>query len=327
MNRTAIAILASLVCAVGALPQPGPASANPRAARVAVLTPGLAFAPVLEGLREGLAQRGYKEGVNLTLLVEDTSGGARDASARAAALVDARPDVLVSVATAHTAIAKRATSTIPIVFAWVGDPVQSGFVASYASSGNNLTGVSVYSAPLSAKRLEILQQVAPRIRSVLAVAAANDSIAEISLRVLQQAAMERHVEVIRRDVGSRDDIVRALQGLPKGSFDAIFHVPSLLVGAHIDLLIKRAKDDRVPLIVHEDTMVTAGALISYGADFRLVGLQAADPVTRILAGAKPSEIPVQIPDKLFVSVNLATARAIGLKIPRAVLERAERIFE
>src|SRR5262249_2082642 len=132
---------------------------------------------------------------------------------------------------------------------------------------------------------------------------------------------------IRRDVATRDDIVRELAALPKGAFDAIYHVPSGLVSAHIGLLIQRARADRVALMAHEDELVDAGALASYGANYRRMGQQTARVVDRVLGGVPPAEIPIQIPDKLTLAINLVTARTIGLKPPLAILERAERIVE
>lgn len=297
-----------------------------RTVKVAVLTPGLSFGEVLAGIREGLGHLGYRENVNLTLLVEDTKGSGGDVKAQAQALVAAKPDVLVTVGTSATVAAKAATTTIPIVFTWVGDPVRSGLVPNYASSGNNLTGLSVYSGPLSGKRLEIMREIAPDARRVLCLVA-NESIAEISFTVTQKTADQLGVTLVRRDVTSRDDIVRELAALPKGAFDAIYHVPSGLVSAHIGLVIQRAREDKVPLMAHEDEMVAAGALASYGANYRRMGRQTARVVDRVLTGASPAEIPIQIPDKLVLAINLATARTIGLKPPLTLLERAERIIE
>ena len=302
------------------------AAAPARTVKVAVLTPGLSFGEVLEGFREGLSQLGYRENVNLILAVEDTKGTGPDVKAQAQALVAANPDVLVTVGTSHTVAAKEATTTIPIVFTWVGDPVRSGLVANYASSGNNLTGLSVYSGPLSGKRLEILKEIAPGSRRILCLVA-KESIAEISFGLAQRTADQLGLVLIRRDVATRDDIVRALGALPKGSFDAIYHVPSGLVTAHIGLLIERAREDRVALMAHEDELVAAGALASYGANYRRTGQQTARVVDRVLAGVPPAEIPIQIPDKLTLAINLVTARTIGLKPPLAILERAERIVE
>jgi len=301
------------------------AAAPARTVKIAVLTPGLSFGEVLAGFRDGLSQLGYREHVNLNLVVEDTQGTGADVKAQAQALVAGKPDVIVTVGTSHTVAAKEATTAIPIVFTWVGDPVRSGLVANY-SSGNNLTGLSVYSGPLSGKRLEILKEIAPGSRRVLCLVA-RESIAEISFSLAQRTAEQLGLSLIRRDVASRDDIVRELGALPKGSFDAIYHVPSGLVTAHIGLLIQRSREDKVALMAHEDELVAAGALASYGANYRRMGQQTARVVDRVLGGVAPAEIPIQIPDKLTLAINLVTARTIGLKPPLAILERAERIVE
>jgi putative ABC transport system substrate-binding protein len=319
---TALWVIAIVVALASVLNAAPPA----RSVRIAVLTPGLSFGEILAGFREGLGQLGYREGSNLILLVEDTKGIGPEVRTQAQALIAAKPDVVVTIGTSHTAAAKAATSTIPIVFTWVGDPVKSGLVPSYASSGNNLTGVSVYSGPLSGKRLEILREIAPNVRRILCIVG-NDSIAEISFGIAQKTADQFGLVLIRRNVASRDDIIRELSVLPKGAFDAIYHVPSSLVSAHLNVLIQRAQQDRVGLMAHEDDFVSAGALASYGADYRRMGAQTARVVDKVLSGVAPAEIPIQVPDKLLLAVNLATAKAIGVKPPLAILERADRIVE
>ena len=303
------------------------AAAPARTVKIAVLTPGLSFG---EDLREtvvtALSQLGYREHVNLTLVVEDTKGTGSDVKAQAQTLVAGKPDVLVTVGTSHTVAAKMATTSIPIVFTWVGDPVRSELVASYTSSGNNLTGLSVYSGPLSGKRLEILKEIAPDSRRVLCLVA-KESIAEISFTLAQKTADQLGLTLIRRDVASRDDIVRELGVLPKGAFDAIYHVPSGLVTAHIGLLIARAREDKVALMAHEDELVAAGALASYGANYRRMGQQTARVVDRVLAGCRADRDPDPDSDKLTLAINLVTARTIRLKPPLALPERAERIVE
>ena len=301
--------------------------AQPRQYRVAVLTPGLAYSLVLKGFQDELAQLGYVEGKNVTLLVEDTQGVPPNLVQHAARLVAAKPDVLVTVTTPHTKAAKETTANVPIVFTWVGDPIRSGLITSYASSQNNLTGISVYSGPLSGKRLEILQEVAPDIKRILAIVATKDSIAESAFQLLNETAQKLEIQVLRRDVTTREEIEQVLRETPAGVADAIYHVPSSLVGAHIELLIQKAKQEKLPLIVHEDSMVNKGALVSYGADFRLQGMQAARLVAKILKGAHPAEMPIQTPDKLILAVNLTTAQAIGRGLPLSVLERADRIVE
>ena len=295
--------------------------------RVAVLTPGLTFGPALEGLREGLAQLGYPEGKNLTFIVEDTQGDVAVLGSRATRIVAAKPHLIVPLGTAATAAAKQATTTLPIVFGVVADPLRSGFITSYASSQNNLTGITNSAAPLSGKRLEVLQELTPGIKRLLVLVAAQESVATVSFQFLAEAASRLGIELVRHDVSSKEEIAQILQAVPKGSVDAIFHVPSSLVGASIDLLIHKAKEDRIPLSVHEPSMVEQGALVSYGADLRLLGRQAAKLVVKIMQGAKPSELPIQTPAQWLLTINLTTAKAIGLDISPRVLERTDRLVE
>jgi len=234
---------------------------------------------------------------------------------------------MFTIGTTPTAIAKQATTTLPIVFTLVADPLRSGFIASYASSQNNLTGITNSAGPLSGKRLEILQEIAPRIKHVLVLVAPQESAATLSCQFLAKATPKLAIELLRRDVTSVEDIEQILKALPKSAVGAIYHIPSSLVGTHVGLLVHKAEEDRLPLAVTDDSMVELGALVSYGSDIRLLGVQAAKLVAKILKGAKPSELSIQTPEKLFLAVNLTTARAIGLAIPRSILERTDRFVE
>lgn len=303
------------------------AGAQARHSRVAVFTPGLSFTPVLAGLQEGLAQLGYVEGQNVTLVVEDTRGAVPDLTQRAAQLAAAHPDVLVTVTTPHTKAARQATTRIPIVFTRVGDPLHYGLIASYASSQNNLTGISTYSNPLTGKRLELLQEIAPGIQRILAVVATNEENAQLAFQRLAETAQKLAIQVLRRDVTTREELAHVLRTTPPGAVEAIYHVPSLLVSSHMDLLIQKAKQDKLPLMVHEDSLVDQGALVSYGANSHRMGVQAAKLVTQILQGVPPAALPIQTPDTWFLALNLTTAKAIELPLPLSVLERADRLME
>jgi len=281
----------------------------------------------LEGLKEGLEHLGYVPGKNVTLVVEDTHGAVPDLVQRAAQLAEAKPDVLVTVGTPHTRAASQATTSVPIVFTRVGDPLQYGMIASYASSQNNLTGVSTYSGPLTGKRLELLREIAPEIKRILAVVAMNEANAQAAFERLAAVAQKLEIQVLRRDVTTREEIEQVLSAMSPGSVEAIFHVPSFLVSAHIDLLMQKAKQEKLPLIVHEDSMVDKGALVSYGGHSHPMGIQAAKLVAKLLEGAQPAQLPIQTPDKFIMTINLATAKAIGLALPRHILERADRWVE
>src|SRR6266851_8831643 len=182
--------------------------------QVAVLTPGLAFSPALEGLREGFAQLGYHEGKDIAFMVEDVQGEVASLAGRAASIVEAKPDVIFTVGTAAAIAAKQATTTLPIVFTFVADPLRSGLIASYASSKNNVTGVSTYAGQLSGKRLEILQEIVPGIKRVLVPVAPRESASEVSFQSLAEAAPKLGIELLRRDVTSKAELEQMLNALP-----------------------------------------------------------------------------------------------------------------
>jgi putative ABC transport system substrate-binding protein len=287
----------------------------------------LGFQQALEGLREGLAALGYTEGHNLTFHVEDARGEVARLPHLAARLVAAQPDLLFTITTAPAMAAKQATTTPPIVFTSVGDPLRAGLVASYASSQNNLTGVTSSAAPLSGKRLEVLQELAPGTTRVLVLVAAQEPTAQIAFQSLADVAPKLGITLLRQDVTSAEDAAQRLAAVPQGAIDALFHVPQSLLGFHLDLLIHKALADRIPLSVFDVGMVEQGALVSYGADQRLLGRQAAKLVVKILQGVKPAALPIQTPEKVLLAINLTTAKAIGFTIPQSLLERADRLVE
>ena len=294
---------------------------------VGVLTPGLAYDPVLQGLRQGLLKLGYREGREIKLLVEDCQGDVVYFEPRAAMLAEAKPNVFFTVATAPSMAVHRMARSIPMVFSVVGDPVQAGLVASFASSGNNVTGVTSSSAPLSGKRLEFLLQIAPKTKKILALVSVKENISEVSFKNLAETAQKLGVHILRRDVVNAKDVEKVLLEKWVGKADAVYHVPSILVSAQIDALIAKAIRERLPLTVYDDSQVDKGALVSYGGDFRSFGVQAAKLVVKILRGTKPAELPVETPDRLLLAVNAGTAKVIGLKIPDAILERADKVVE
>jgi len=295
--------------------------------RIGVLTPGGDFGSVVEGLRQGLAEAGYEEGKQITLIVEDTKMETLDPVKAALRLVAANPDLLVTVATSHAAAAKQVAGNIPVVFTLLTDPVQSGFVASYASSKNNFTGVANSVAQLSGKRLEMLKEMVPTMKRGLAVVAVKESIAQKSFQFLAESASKFGTQLVRRDVTTKEEIEKSLLDTPKGSVDAIIHVPAILLRNHIALLVEKAKRDRLPFGVHTEELVKKGALVSYGEDNRLIGIQSARIVIKVLKGIIPSDIPIETPERPVLVVNRTTAKIIGLPIPNKFLEHVDRIVE
>ncbi len=315
-----LAVGATWVCGVGAT------AAQPAPANIAVLTPGLNYDSVLVGLREGLAKVGYLEGRNLTLTIEDTKGETVNLDGRVAKLLDTKPDVFFAVATANSIAAKQATSTVPIVFTVVGDPVHAQLAASFASSRNNVTGVSSHSTLLTAKRLELLKDLAPKVKSVLVIVSINEASAKMGLPYLDEPAKKMAFRLVRRDIGSTDEFEKLLAEKWTG-IDGVFPMPSVFVGKSMQALVAKAHKERLPMVVSEESWVKAGALASYGTDFRLIGAQSARLVVKVLKGSKPAEIPIATPDQLVLTLNQSSAKAIGLKLPEKILERADRFFD
>ena len=309
------------------LPYAAALNAQSPPATVGVLTPGLHYEPVFNGLREGLEMLGYRENREVKFLVEDTKGSLDTLAERAAKLVAAKPDVLFTVATAPAIAVKQATQAIPIVFTIVGDPVQTGLVAGFGSSKNNLTGISSFGAQLSGKRLEILKEIAPRTKKVLVVVPVKEASGLVSFKYMEKAAKTLSFQIVRRDVTTRGEMETLLKEKWAGTVDAVFNVPSVLVVSLMESIVEMANRERLPLISFEQTHVQMGALATYSGGFRESGIQAAKLVSNILRGTKPEDLPIETPDRLMLAVNLATAKAIGLKIPRTVLERADRLVE
>jgi putative ABC transport system substrate-binding protein len=156
-------------------------------ARIGVFTPGLSLGPVREGMEEGLARPGFVGGKNITFIVDDTKGINKDLAPRVAQLLSVKLDVLFTVSTDHAQAAKRATSSVPIVFAWVGDPIRAGLIGGYAHSKSNLTGVTAIGDSLSGKRLEVFLEIAPKANRLLVIVAPKESVSVSAIRSLEVA--------------------------------------------------------------------------------------------------------------------------------------------
>lgn len=303
------------------------AAAQPLPQRIGVLTPGLTFEPALQGLREGLERLGLRPDKELSFTVQDTKGAGAELAEPAKKVLESAPHVLFAVTTAHAVAAKQLAGELPIVFVWVSDPVKSGLITGYGNSKSNVTGIMSYAVPLSGKRLEILKELAPAAKRILALVAPKEAISLESFKLVEQSAEKLRLEIVRREVSTKEDIEKVLAALPRGAIDAIYHVPSILVSSQVELLIKRSKEEKLPLMAHEAAMAERGALFTFGADFHQSGVQAARLVAKILKGSKPSEIPAETPDKLMLVVNRATAKLMGAKISREAITRADRIVE
>lgn len=295
--------------------------------RIGVLTPGFVMEPVLVGMREGLEKHGYSEGKNISFQIEDTQGGLQELPERAKKLVEQKVDAIFSITTTHTQAARAATATIPIVYGWVFNPVASALIAGYSSSKNNVTGVLSYSDALVGKRLELLQEFAPRAKRILTFYHPQEVVAVASLKILQETAKKLNQQIIAKEVMAKDEIPALLDRLGRKDVDAIYQMPSTVVTGAVDALIRKALAEKIPFGSLATEIAEQGALFAYGGDFRLVGAQAARLMAKVIRGEKPANIPSEAPDKYILVVNAKTAQAIGVKLTDKILDKVDRIVK
>jgi putative tryptophan/tyrosine transport system substrate-binding protein len=243
----------------------------------------------------------------------------------AAEFVRLKVDVIVTVGGA-VAAAKQATATIPIVFAYAGDPVGSGMVASLAKPGGNVTGLSVQSTDLAGKRLEILREIFPDVRRLAIIGNVEYAATVLEMGEAQVAARTLGLEVVKSEIRRAEDIAPAFEAL-KGAAEALYVCPDATMNANHARVNTLALGARLPTMHGIREYVEAGGLMSYGPSLPDLYRRAAEYVDKILRGAKPADLPVEQPTKFDLIINLVTARALGLEVPATLLARADEVIE
>jgi putative ABC transport system substrate-binding protein len=273
-----------------------------------------------------LRELGWIEGRNVAIEYRWAEGRSELFAEIAAELVRLKVDVIAVGGTAAVDAAKHATPVIPIVFATVGDPVSSGFVASLARPGGNITGLSTMSADIAGKRLELLREVVPGFRRLAIMGNAGNSFIVAELGDVHAAASTFGLEVATFEIRRAEDLAPAFEAL-KGRTDALYVASDPLVNTNRTRIHTLALDARLPTMHGFRELVDAGGLMSYGPDFPDLYRRAADIVDKILRGAKPADIPVEQPTRFDLAVNMITAKALGLAIPPTLLARADEVIE
>lgn len=317
------AALVALAVASVALPTDAASQQPQRQYRIGVLNEAWAANhPTVEGLRAGLRDLGLEEGRDVVFDIRFTQGKPEATRAAAEALVKEGVDLIVTSNESATQAAKSATRKIPIVFTLVGDPVMAGFLRKIAKPGENLTGVSSLSSDLVAKRLEILKTLAPQVRRVWAIHHGDDPSSLEAIRRAEMAAKQLKVELLPRAVYTPEQLAHAIKAVQPG--DALLppDVGTLDIPA---ALLELSIASRLPAVFATSLWVGHGGLASYGPDYHAQGVQAARLVVKILRGARPGELPVEGADRIDLAVNLKTAHALGLDVPRKIMLRADTI--
>jgi putative ABC transport system substrate-binding protein len=261
--------------------------------------------------------------------IDTRSGGADADRARryAAELLALGPDVILAVGAPTVLALQQATSTVPIVFVNVIDPVGAGFVESLARPGGNSTGFINFEFGISGKWLELLKEIAPRVTRVAVLRDLGLAAGSGQLGAIQAVAPSFGVELSPVGVRDAGDIERAVTAFARASSGGLIVTPSGLAALHREMIIALAARHRLPAVYGFRFYVTSGGLMSYGPDAIDQSRRAAGYVDRILKGEKPGDLPVQTPTKYDLVINLKTAKALGLNVPLILQQRADEVIE
>ncbi|OGA38970.1 MAG: hypothetical protein A3G28_06730 [Betaproteobacteria bacterium RIFCSPLOWO2_12_FULL_68_19] len=286
-----------------------------------------ALAENWRSFRGRLRELGYVEESDFVLDARSSQGDLARLPALAAELVSLKPDVIVTTSTPTTRAAMQATSTVPIVFVGIAEPVETGLVASLARPGGNVTGQAIVSAELSAKWIELLLEIEPNVRKLAYLGQAANQAVMAVYRSMQQTANARKLFVRLLEATNPQEIDRAFEVMRKEDFDAFICAAAPVILPYRQQIVDLAARQRLPSAYARSEYVAAGGLLSYAPDRSDMFRRTAKYVHRVLQGAKLAELPVEQPMKFDLVINLKTARGLGITIPQSMLLRADRVIE
>ncbi|MSP38095.1 MAG: ABC transporter substrate-binding protein [Deltaproteobacteria bacterium] len=279
-----------------------------------------------EAFRQGLRELGYVEGKNIAIEHRYADGKPDRLPALAAELVRLKVDIIVSGGPSSTRAAREATVTIPIVMAQHPDPVGSGFVASLAQPGGNITGLSTLAPELSGKRLELLKETVPKLSRVAIVGTSTVPGYAQMLNEMELAARVLKVQLQYLDVLEPKDIETTFRAASKGRAEAALTLNSPVFNSHRTRIVELAVKNRLPAMYDRAEFVEDGGLMTYGVNFNDLDRRAATYVDKILKGRTPADLPVEQPMRFEFIISLIAAKQIGLTIPPNVLVRATKVI-
>jgi ABC-type uncharacterized transport system substrate-binding protein len=313
--------------AVAAWPAAAGAQQRERMARIGVLWPGAPPDKWDEAFRQGLRTHGYVEGRNILLEYRWAEGNQERLPILAQELARLPLDVIVTTSAPAILAVKEATTSIPIVFAGTSDPVRTGFAASLARPGGNLTGLSLMAPDLAGKRLELIKSVVPGASRIAMLWNASDQGMAIRVEQAQLAAPAVHVTLLSPELRTLADLESAFVTLTRDRPDALLVFVDPFTVAHRRRIIDFAAANRLPAIYEDRVFVAAGGLMSYGPSIEDICRRAATYVDKILKGAKPGGLPVEQPTKFELMINLKTAKVLDLEIPLQFQQLADEVIE
>jgi putative ABC transport system substrate-binding protein len=293
---------------------------------IGVLSPFIdADSTFLRDLLHGLAARGLREGQKIAIEYRSAEGRINQLSVLADELVRLKVDIIVTTSAQAIRFVQRATQTIPVVMAQVGDAVDQGFVASLAHPGGNITGTSWFAPELSAKRLELMKEALPEIARVGILREASAGAASVT--AVQAAARTLGVVLSIFEVRGPDELPTAFSAMADARLQGVEILEGLMISNSVRPLVALAEGHRLPTIFPDTSIVEAGGLMSYGPDLPETHRRTAEIIEKILKGARPRDIPVEQPTKFEFAINLKTAKALGLTIPPMLVLRANVVID
>jgi ABC-type uncharacterized transport system substrate-binding protein len=284
-------------------------------------------APYTDVFRKRLEELGWVEGKTIVAEYRGAKGSQEELAKIMTELVRMKVDLIVAMCTPEAIAAKKVTSTIPIVVTAIGDPVMAGLATSLGRPGGNVTGVSAVMLPLSAKRVELLKDVFPNIKRATVIWNPVRPDNEQEVKIMQQAGRQIGIDVQSIPVHSPEDVAFALDVIETDGTQAILNTGDTLLTLESPTIVKRAAELRIPAIYESRVFVDAGGLMSYGPIFPELHRRAAEVVDKVLRGANPGDLPFEQPSRFELIINKTAANALGIKIPPAVLVRADEVIE
>lgn len=322
--RRVITLIVLLVSGALLFGATGTAQRN-RPFRIGALTGSWGPTPGIVGLRDGLLALGYREHEQFDIGIRFTQGDDAALPAAARQLVQYGVDLIYTTNDNATRAAQRATTKLPIVFTRVSDPVKVGLVESFARPGGNITGVADLRLELNPKRLELFRQIIPGLKRVLFLYNRNDAYSRAAVKVYREAARLLDIVLMEKAVQTEAEVQTAIDEARPGDVDGIVQPPGVSLNIP-GFLLESSTQRGIPIMFDAAFFVERGGLASYGADFYASGRQAARLVDKILRGIAPAEIPIEVNNQIELTINLNTAKALGLTIPPEVLYRADRLI-
>jgi putative tryptophan/tyrosine transport system substrate-binding protein len=274
-----------------------------------------------------LQELGWRDGRDVRIDYRWAAADAASSGRQAQELLTLAPDVIIAVATPNVVALQQATRTVPIVFVGVTDPVGAGLVESLAHPGGNTTGFGIFEYSISGKWLELLREIAPRVKRVAVIRDPSLTSGTAQLGAIQSVAHSLGAELIPVGARSADEIEHGLSTFAREPNGGVIVTASPLAAVHRNLIITLAARHRLPAVYPFPYFATSGGLISYGPDLVDQFRRAASYVDRILNGEKPADLPVQHPTKYELVINLKTAKSLGLDVAQSLLARADEVIE